>query len=157
MLPTRADSRVLGYLGRALSLELSAVQLYTTQARLLGIWGLVEESARFRKEAEEELGHAERIVGRMLALSVAPNASQLRPVKLGQNLQELLLYNLSFENELVQLYAQATNHCARIGDQDSRVFFETLLNEEKAHAQELTQWLKRIEPPGVSERSAHAR
>ena len=157
MLPTRADSRVLGYLGRALSLELSAVQLYTTQARLLGIWGLVEESARFRKEAEEELGHAERIIGRMLALSVAPNASQLRPVKLGQNLRELLLYNLSFENELVQLYAQATQHCARIGDQDSRVFFETLLNEEKAHAQELTQWLKRIEPPGVNERSAYAR
>jgi bacterioferritin len=167
MLPTRADPRVLGYLGRALSLELSAVQLYTTQARLLGIWGLVEESARFRKEAEEELGHAERIIGRMLALSVAPNASQLRPVKLGQNLRDLLLYNLSFENELVQLYAQASQHCARIGDQDSRVFFETLLNEEKVHAHELTQWLKQIEPqhfehqhleqPGTSGKSAHAR
>ena len=156
MLSTRADSRVLGYLGRALSLELSAVQLYTTQARLLGIWGLVEESTRFRKEAAEELGHAERIIGRMLALSVAPNASQLRPVKLGQNLQELLNYNLAFENELVQLYAQATNHCARIGDQDSRVFFETLLNEEKAHAHELTQWLKRIEQHGVHEKSVHA-
>jgi bacterioferritin len=93
---------------------------------------------------------------------VAPNASQLRPAKLGQNLQELLLYNLSFENELVQMYAQATQHCARIGDQDSRVFFETLLNEEKAHAQELTQWLKRIEQPvvnetGVNEKSVHAR
>ena len=162
MLPTRADSRVLGYLGRALSLELSAVQLYTTQARILGIWGLVEESERLRKEATEELGHAERIIGRMLALSVAPNASQLRPAKLGQNLQELLLYDLSFENELVQLYTQATQHCARIGDQDSRVFFETLLNEEKAHAYELTQWLKRIEQPvvnetGVNEKSVHAR
>ena len=162
MLPTRADLRVLGYLGRALSLELSAVQLYTTQARLLGIWGLVEESARLRKEAAEELGHAERIIGRMLALSVAPNASQLRPVKLGRNLQELLLYNVSFENELVQLYAQATQHCARVGDQDSRVFFETLLNEEKAHAQELTQWLKQFESqhfeqPRVSGKSAHAR
>ena len=159
MLSAGADSRVLGYLGRALSLELSAVQLYTTEARLLAIWGLVEESARFRQEAAEELGHAERIIGRMLALSVAPNASQLRPVKLGRNLQELLLYNVSFENELVQLYAQATQHCAH---QDSRVFFETLLNEEKAHAQELTQWLKQFESqhfeqPRVSGKSAHAR
>ena len=154
---SHADSRVLGYLGRALSLELSAVQLYTTQARLLGIWGLVEESTRLRDEANEELGHAERIIGRMLALSVAPNASQLRPAKLGQSLHELLTYDLSFENELVQLYTQATEHCARIGDQDNRVFFETLLNEEKAHAQELTQWLKKIEQPGMNVKSVHAR
>jgi bacterioferritin len=152
MLTTQADTRVLGYLGRALSLELSAVQLYTTQARLLGIWGLVEESARLSAEAREELGHADRIVGRMLALSVAPNASQLRPVKLGRNLQEVLQHDLAFENELVQLYGQATGHCARIGDQDSRVFFETLLNEEKAHAEELTRWLKQIEQPDTGEK-----
>jgi bacterioferritin len=157
MLPTLADSRVLGYLGRALSLELSAVQLYTTQARLLGIWGLVEESARFREEAAGELGHAERIIGRMLALSVAPNASQLRPAKLGQNLRELLTYNLAFENELVKLYADASQHCTRIGDQDSRVFFETLLNEEMAHVNELTQWLKRIEQPGMNSKHVHSR
>jgi bacterioferritin len=157
MLQTHADERVLGYLGRALSLELSAVQLYTTQARLLGNWGLVEESVRLREEANEELGHAERIIGRMLALSVAPNASQLRPVKLGQNLREVLMNDLDFENELVQLYTQATEHCARIGDQDNRVFFETLLNEEKAHAQELTQWINKLEQPGVHARAAHAK
>lgn len=150
MLQTHADTRVLGYLGRALSLELSAVQMYTTQARLLGIWGLVEESARFRAEAEEELGHAERIIGRMLALSVAPNASQLRPVKLGKDLYETLQIDLAFENELVRLYSEATAHCARQGDQDNRLFFETLLNEEKAHALELTQWLKKLDQSGVS-------
>jgi bacterioferritin len=152
-----ADPRVLGYLGRALSLELSAVQLYSTQARLVGAWGLVEASKRMSAEAHEELGHADRIIGRMLALGVAPNASQLRPVKLGSSLAELLLHDQEFENELVQLYTQATNHCARAGDHDSRVFFETLLNEEMAHAQELKQWLKQLEQPGVDGNSVHAR
>jgi bacterioferritin len=144
-----ADQRVLGYLGRALSLELSAVQLYSTQARLLAAWGLAEASKRMREEAHEELGHADRIIGRMLALGVAPNASQLRPVQLGRNLHELLLHDLAFENDLVQLYAQATRHCARNGDHDNRVFFEALLNEEKSHAQELTQWLKEFAQPGT--------
>jgi bacterioferritin len=151
-----ADQRVLGYLGRALSLELSAVQLYSTQARLLGAWGLAEASQRMREEAHEELGHADRIIARMLALGVAPNASQLRPVKLGSSLPDLLMHDYEFENELVQLYAQATSHCARAGDHDSRVFFEALLNEEKAHAYELTQWLKQLEQPGVNVNSAHA-
>ena len=152
-----ADPRVLGYLGRALSLELSAVQLYSTQARLLGAWGLAEASRRMREEAHEELGHADRIIGRMLALGVAPNASQLRPVKLGSNLSELLLHDSEFENELVQLYVQATQHCARVGDHDSRVFFEALLNEEKAHAYELALWLKQLEQPGVNVNAAHAK
>ncbi len=156
MLQTHADSQVLGYLGRALSFELSAVQLYTTQARLLGIWGLVEESAQLRDEANEELMHAERIIARMLALSVAPNASQLRPVKLGQSLRDLLTYDLEFELELVQLYTQAVAHCSRIGDQDNRVFFEGLLSEEKKHAQELTEWLSELGRSGANEGSANA-
>lgn len=145
MLQAHVDPRVLGYLGRALSLELSAVQLYSTQARLLGAWGLAEASEQMRTEATEELGHADRIIGRMLALGVSPGASQLRPVRLGRNLQELLVHDHAFETELVNLYSQATRHCARVGDHDSRLFFEALLNEERSHAQALEQWLKEIE------------
>ena len=40
--------RVLGYLGRALSLELSAVQQYMTQASLLSLWGQAAAAERFR-------------------------------------------------------------------------------------------------------------
>jgi len=148
MLQTQADPRVFGYLGRALSLELSAVQLYSTQARLLGAWGLAEASERFRAEAAEELGHADRIIGRMLALGVSPGASQLRPVQLGRSLQELLTYDHAFENELINLYDQASRHCARSADHDNRLFFEELLNEEKSHAQTLLQWMKEIEQAG---------
>ena len=136
-----ADPRVIGFLGRGLSLELSAVQLYSTQARLVDTWGLAEVAKKFSAEASEELGHADRIISRMLALGVAPNASQLRPVSLGSNLQELLQQDYAFENELVQLYTDAAEHSSRVGDQDSRVFFEALLGEEQAHARELQQWL----------------
>ena len=103
MLAAHTDQRVLGYLGRALSLELSAVQLYSTQARLLSTWGLAEPAERMQAEVQEELGHANRIIERMLAFGVAPGASQLRPVKLGRSLAELLENNLLFERELVGL------------------------------------------------------
>jgi bacterioferritin len=148
-----ADQRVLGYLGRALSMELSAVQLYSTQARLLVAWGLAEASKRMREEAHQELGHAERIISRMLALGFAPNASQLRPVRLGSNLHELLLHDTAFENELVSLYDQAVRYCAGIGDHDSRTFFEALLNEEKSHAKELVEWLTELGYTHVSGRT----
>ena len=140
-----ADQRVLGYLGRGLSLELSAVQLYTTQARLVDTWGLAEVAGKLSAEASEELGHAERIISRMLDLGVAPNASQLRPVKLGGDLRTLLEHDYAFEEELVKLYAEARNHCARIGDQDNRLFFEGLLTEEQAHAETLKDWLQQLQ------------
>jgi bacterioferritin len=144
MFHINTDERVLGFLGRALSLELSAVQLYSTQSMLVASWGLTEVADKFREESREEMGHAERIIGRMLALGVAPNASQLRPVKLGKNLQELLQHDYAFENELISLYDNATRHCVTIADYDNRLFFEALLNEENAHAAELTQWLQEL-------------
>ncbi|HDP88515.1 MAG TPA: bacterioferritin [Thioalkalivibrio sp.] len=146
-----ADQRVFGYLGRALSFELSAVQQYSTQARLVATWGLAEAAERLREEAREEMGHVDRIISRMLALGVAPNASQLRPVSLGRCLQELLQRNHAFELELVRLYDDATRHCARQGDHDNRVFFEALLEEEKAHGRELSAWLLQLEGPGASQ------
>lgn len=144
MFHTNPDERVLGYLGRALSFELSAVQLYSTQSMLVASWGLADFADKFRAESREEMSHAERIISRMLALGVAPNASQLRPVRLGRNLQELLQQDYAFENELISLYDNATRHCSAISDHDSRLFFEALLNEEKAHAAELSQWLQEL-------------
>ena len=141
------DERVLGYLGRALSLELSAVQLYSTQSKLVASWGFTDVAEKFRKESLEEMQHADRIISRMLGLGVAPNASQLRPVKLGRNLQELLQHDYVFENELIGLYDNATRYCASIADHDNRMFFEALLNEEKAHADDLSKWLQQLQQP----------
>ncbi len=143
----RSDQRILGYLGRALSLELSAVQLYSTQARLVATWGLDEPARRLREEAHEEMGHVERIIARMLALGVAPNASQLRPALLGGDLQSLLQADYAFEMELVQLYLDAATHGARIGSYDDRVFFQALLEEEQVHARELIEWMQALERP----------
>lgn len=150
MLTNITDQHVPGYLGRALSLELSAVQLYSTQARLVDTWGLTEAAKKLGNEAHEEMAHADRIISRMLALGFAPNASQLRPVKLGHNLQSLLVHNHAFETELIGLYEQATRHCAATGDHDNRLFFEALLNDEKAHAKELQQWLMELQQPDIN-------
>ena len=144
MLTPRADEGVLGYLGRALSLEFSAVQLYSTQARLVASWGLADAAEHLRREAREELQHTDRIIERMLAVGVAPSSSQLRPVKLGQNLLELLRIDQQFEQEVIGLYHAAAGYSARIGDHDSRLFFSELLEEERAHQKELQEWQARV-------------
>jgi bacterioferritin len=133
--------RVLGSLGRALSLELSAVQQYLFQASLAEAWGDLETAARFRRETVEEMQHAERLVQRMLAVGVAPAASQLRAVTHAPDLVGLLQQNQLLEHDLVEHYAEAVRFCLLIGDADNEAFFKELCNEERAHGEDLAAWL----------------
>jgi len=149
----KADQWVLGYLGRALSLEMTAVQQYATQAQYVSAWGLTEEAGKLQQESLEEMGHVERVISRMLALGAAPNASMLRSVKLGTNLRDLLFADAELERDLVELYTQATEHCARNGDHDNRMFFEGLLKEEQAHDIALAEWIKKLETAETSQNS----
>lgn len=134
------DHAILGYLGRALSFELTAVQQYLSLARLLEMRGMPNAGEKFHSEALEELKHAEQIIGRMLALGVAPNASQLRPVRLDGSLPQLMKYASELEAEIVEFYAQAVRYCSRTQDHENRFFFETLLLEEQRHAAKIDTW-----------------
>jgi bacterioferritin len=136
--------RVLGYLGRALSLELSAVQQYMTQASLVGLWGDAAAAERFRHETVEEMQHAEKIVQRMLAVGVAPAASQLRAVTHAPDLIGLLRHNAQLENDLISHYAEASRFCVLVGDSSNEAFFRELLNDEQHHGAELSAWLQSL-------------
>ena len=142
---TPTDVAILGYLGRALSLELSAVQQYLTLSRLLHARGLQDGAEKFRQEALGEMEHAERIIGRLLSLGVAPNASQLRPVKLGHSLGDLIEQAKVLEAEIVRFYENAVTCCIRVQDNDNRLFFEKLLAEEREHVGEFLTWQQQID------------
>jgi len=136
--------RVLGFLGRALSLELTAVQQYMTQASLVGLWGDEASAERFREETVEEMQHAERIVQQMLSLGVAPAASQLQPVTHAADLVGLLEQNADLEQQLVSHYDEAVRFCRLLNDQNNAAFFQSLLDDEQHHMQDLEAWLKEL-------------
>lgn len=139
------DPAIPGYLGRALSLELSAVQQFLALAKLLEMRGMTEAGGKFRHEAQEELEHAQRIIGRMLALGFAPNASHLRPTRLQGSLPQLMEHVAAMEREIVEFYARAVSHCRRAQDHENRIFFEALLIEEQQHASGIDHWRNEIE------------
>jgi len=140
--------RILGFLGRALSLELTAVQQYMTQASLVELWGDAEAAVRFRQHTVEELRHSERLVQHMLALGVAPAGSQLRPVQHAADLVGLLTLNGVLEHDLIQLYGDAVRFCVLIGDAGNADFFRSLWNEEQHHGLELATWLQSLRSSG---------
>lgn len=138
--------RVLADLGRALSLELTAVQQYLTHAVLVETWGDGASAERLRRETVEEMQHAERIVTRMIRLGVAPGASQLRPANHAGDLRGLLLLNADLEQQLVAHYADAMGLCMRIGDRQNAAFFHDLWQDEQQHQEDLASWLESLQP-----------
>jgi bacterioferritin len=141
--------RVLADLGRALSLELTAVQQYLTQAVLVESWGDSLAADRFRRETVEEMQHAERLVNRMISLGVAPGASQLRPARHAGDLVSLLRLNAELEQQLVDHYFNAMALCERIGDADNAAFFHALWQEERRHGEDVASWLISLQPQGA--------
>ena len=139
-----ANPRVLGYLGRALSHEFSAIQQYLTHAQLVGFWGLQDVAKHFADEAAEEQGHAARLTHRMLELGAMPNASQLTPVRAGGSLLELLEHNRAMEARAVEIYREAASYCSLINDLTDRDLFATLMKEEMEHARMLDTWIANL-------------
>ncbi len=128
-----ADPRTLGWLSRALAHELGAVQQYLAQSMLARLWGETQLAEQFRREAAEELGHAERLMERLILLGVAPCASGLAPARLGRTVDQLLLANRQMEWDAVHLYQEALLHATRVRDAAVADLMRSILEEEKAH------------------------
>jgi len=136
-----ADPRISGYLSRALSHEMAAVQQYLLQAKLAGMWGLSTQSARFRLDASEELVHAERLMERMLVLGIPCNATQLPAVRPGRTLEEMLQIDRLLEIEAIRLYEEAALYCGRRQDGETQALMHALLEDELGHLKDLDQQL----------------
>ncbi len=138
------DPRLSGYLTRALSHELAAVQQYLMQSKLADLWGLAELSARMRADVNEELVHAERLMTRMLMLGIPCNATLLPAVRTGRSVEEMLQIDRNLEIEAIHLYEEAVHYCTRIRDSETQALCADILQDELGHLGELDRMLTEI-------------
>lgn len=133
------DPRTLGWLSRALTHEMSAVQQYLAQSVLVRLWGDDALADELRAEAVEELKHAERLMERLIVLGVAPSAGNLAPARLGRSAEVLLAADRVIEVDAVRIYQEALAHVERMRDADSASLLSSILSEEMMHVQALDQ------------------
>ena len=136
------DPRTLGWLNRALTHELGAVQQYLAQGVLARLWGDAALADALRHEAIEELGHAERLMERLIVLGRAPAAGSMAPARLGRSVAELWAANRQLETDAVQLYREALAHARRLRDDDTAALLHDILAAEAAHLQAIDRGVK---------------
>ncbi|MDG6777289.1 ferritin-like domain-containing protein [Thiomicrorhabdus sp. zzn3] len=136
-----ANSQILGYLGRALSLEFSAGQHYLAQASLAKFRQETSYAEGFITLANEEFQHANLITDRMVAQGALPAGSVLRPASTANNIAEALRTCEEREIALIQLYSEAVQYCANFGAQEDHALFSRLLEEEQSQLMRVQAWL----------------
>lgn len=131
------DPRTIGWLSRALTHELGAVQQYLAQGVLARLWGEDALARSLEKNAQDELRHAQVLMEHLIYAGVAPAAGQIAPARLGRTPSDCRESNRLLETQAVRLYQQALAHAQRVRDAARAAVFEGLLREELEHLHSL--------------------
>ena len=129
----KGDQGVIDYLNKGLRAELTAVSQYWLHYRLQADWGLGKLAKKSRAESIEEMGHADKLIDRIIFLEGHPNLQTLDPLRIGESPRESLECDLAAELEAVALYKEARDYCESVRDYVSKNIFEALLTDEEGH------------------------
>jgi bacterioferritin len=145
----KGDAKVVEYLNKGLRSELTAVNQYWLHYRLLDNWGLNGLAKKWREESIEEMRHADRFVDRIIFLEGFPNMQTLDPLRIGQNVKEVIEADLAAEQGARALYQEAATYCLSVKDHPTRELFELLMADEEGHIDFLETQLDLIERIGL--------
>src|SRR6476659_1749291 len=151
----KGNPRVIEYLNKALTHELTAVNQYWLHYRLLEDWGFTKLAKKERKESIEEMEHADKLVDRIIFLEGFPNMQVLDPLHIGQNVKEILDCDLKAELSARALYEEAATHAHGVRDYVTRDLFEQLMKDEEHHIDFLEKQIDLVAKLGVELYSQH--
>mgnify|MGYP001157915784 FL=1 len=151
----KGDAKVIDYLNKGLRSELTAISQYWLHYRMLDNWGLKDLAKKWRAESIEEMEHADKFTDRILFLEGFPNMQVLDPLKIGQNVKEILEADLAAEIGARTLYQEAATYCHSVKDYVSKDLFEELMADEEGHIDFLETQLDLVAKLGVELYSQH--
>ncbi len=129
----QGDSKVIEFLNKALTNELTAINQYWLHYRVLADWGVTKLADYERHESIDEMKHADMLAERILFLNGLPNFQAIHRLKVGETVEEILKADLAVEMEAIPLLKDAIAHCESVRDYTSREIFERILESEEEH------------------------
>ncbi|QZP08055.1 bacterioferritin [Caenibius sp. WL] len=145
----KGDPKVIEFLNKALTNELTAINQYWLHYRTLKHWGVNKLAEYERHESIDEMKHADALAERVLFLDGLPNFQAINRLKVGETVEEILKADLALEMEALPLLRDAIAYCETVRDYISREIFEKILESEEEHVDFLETQFDMIERMGL--------
>lgn len=146
----KGNQKVIEQLQKLLRGELAARDQYFTHSRMYDDWGLDKLYERINHEMEDETGHADALIKRILFLEGTPDLSEQDGLRIGSTVPEMLKNDLEVECQVISALKAAIAVCESEADYQSREILEAMLADtEEDHAYWLEKQLGLIERIGL--------
>lgn len=147
----KGNTKVIDLLNKQLTLELTSMDQYLAHSKMYEDWGINKLHEKLSHEYEEELGHAKRLIERILFLEGKADTVSREPVQVGDNVEQMLKNDLAAENIVAASLRSIIEVCEQERDYVSREILEDLLDDtEMDHIYWLEQHLGLIDKVGLA-------
>ena len=134
----QGDAEIIELLNGVLTAELTSVNQYFLDAKMLDNWGYERLAAKFRDESIGEMKDADDLIERILFLEGMPNLQRLSTLRVGETVVEKLDAALALEYAAIERLNNGIATCVAKGDNGSRELLDHILEGEEDHA----DWLE---------------
>ena len=144
----QGDDQIIELLNDVLTAELTAINQYFLDSRMLTNWGYERLGKRFNDESMGEMKDADELIERILYLEGMPNLQRLASLRVGETVPEKLEAGLELERHAIERLNRGIAICTDKSDNGSRHLLESILRGEEEHADWLESQLELIRQVG---------
>lgn len=146
----KGNQKVIDTLNSLLAGELTAMDQYFVHSRVYEDWGLNKLYERIAHEMEDETGHADQMIKRILFLEGFPDLATREPLNVGKTVEAMLKNDLALEYAVVKNLKDAIALCETEKDFETRAMLVKQLEDtEEDHTHWLEQQLGLIDKIGI--------
>jgi bacterioferritin len=145
----KGNEKVLTVLNKLLAEELTAINQYMVHSEMCENWGYKKLHVEIRKQAMDEMHHAEWLIERIIFFEGAPTVSKLNQIKIGKTVSEMINYGNSDELDAVRSYNEAIKLARTVEDQGTVDLLTKILKMEEGHLDWDEMQLSQVDQMGL--------
>jgi len=129
----KGNQKLLAVLNDRLADELTAINQYMVHSEMCENWGYGKLHLAIRKQAMDEMHHAEWLIERIIFLEGTPTVSKLNDIKIGKTVVEMIHNDDLDELDAVRTYNEAIILAREVADEGSVELLTKILKMEEGH------------------------
>jgi bacterioferritin len=145
----KGNDKLTAVLNQLLADELTAISQYMVHSEMCDNWGYDKLHKAIEQQARDEMHHAEWLIQRVLFLEGAPVVSKLNPIKIGQNVLEIVSNDQADEAGAIRAYNSAIGVAHEVADQATAELLTKILVMEEGHVDWAEVQRSQIEQMGI--------